>query len=678
LTSGRTGAGGRYRPGRKRRLNIALLTLLAAVIAAALLAALGEKTLRAKPTCTGQTSTAQVAVSGEIEPVIQRLAVFFNSGHRQVDGRCAAVTVHAAQAATVATALAQGPRAKLKPHADAWIPDSSLWVDVARGSPAAAKLVRPAGLVLAETPLVIAMPRLAAARTPTFGTSVGWQVLLPQGAGGPSQALGLNVQFPDPTQSAAGLAGLIEIKRIFGYGPAARGAMATFALNAQVVPPGTAAGSLPSLAAFARPSAGSEAAPLTLTSEQAVVAFDRSHPDEPLAVRYPAQGTFQLSYPYVLTTTSRVTLAVAKAFEGVLRSGYASAYVRYEGFRASTGAAGTWPSSYGLTSAMPRLLTDPGPSQAGKELHAWHVLGLGSRFLAINDVSAAMATPVTQGGPTLEQVLGRTSAAGMKRFPDSTQMGLWEFASHMSGALPYKQLVPMGPLPAQFGVVTRRQAIQHLAAMGQPVPHAPAALYGTLLAAYKQMVATYQPQYVNDIIVLTAGAESDPGDISAATLLRDLRAMANPSRPVEILMVVFGVPKNLGDLQQIAKVTNGKVWPITSAAQVPQIFTWPSGSASASRIAPRDAPDRAAALRALSRPATARRSAAHRPGGRPRKARRAGSPAPRTAQKDLRESSQPDVNQAGLWRVFSVRPGESGAPGLIGTWGPARAGSRAS
>ena len=86
------------------------------------------------------------------------------------------------------------------------------------------------------------------------------------------------------------------------------------------------------------------------------------------------------------------------------------------------------------------------------------------------------------------------------------------------------------------------------------------------------MVATYQPQYVNDIIVLTAGVENAPGDISAATLLRELRPMVSARRPVEILMVVFGVPKNLGDLQQIAKVTNGKVWPVTSAAQIPQIF----------------------------------------------------------------------------------------------------------
>ena len=572
MTTARTGASGRYRPGRKRRLSTALFTLLAAAIAATLLVALGARTISARATCTGQTTTAQVAVSGEIAPVIQRLATYFNSQHRQVDGRCAAVAVHTVPAATVATGLARGAAGKPQPAVNAWIPDSPLWVDVARATPAAARRVQPSGIVLAESPLVIAMPRPAAARMPIFGSSVGWQILAPPGAGGPPRALGLNVQFPDPTQSAVGLAGLIELKRLFGYGRAARGEMATFALNVQVVHPGAVASSLPSLDTFARPSRNSDTAPVTLTSEQAVVAFDRSHPDQPLAVRYPAQGTFQLSYPYVLTTTGGVALAAAKAFGSVLRSSYANAYVRYVGFRTGTGAASAWPASYGLDSAMPHLLRPPGPAQASKELRAWHVLGLGSRFLAINDISAAMATPVAPHGPTLEQVLGRTSAAGMRRFPDSTQMGLWVFASHLAGALPYRQLVPMGPLPGQFGVVTRRQAIQRLAATGQTFPHAPAALYGTLLAAYRQMVAGYQPQYVNDIIVLTAGVENDPSDISAATLLHNLHTLANPRRPVEILMVVFGVPKDLGNLQQIAKATNGKVWPVTSAAQIPQIF----------------------------------------------------------------------------------------------------------
>jgi hypothetical protein len=302
------------------------------------------------------------------------------------------------------------------------------------------------------------------------------------------------------------------------------------------------------------------------------VQFDRAHPAQPLAVRYPSDGTYQLSFPYVITTANRLTQAAAKAFGSALTSAYATAYVHYEGFRSGAGTASTWPGWYGLASAEPHLLRQPGPARTLRALHAWHVLGLGSRFLALNDVSGAMNIQVSPGGPTLEQVLGRTSAAGMTRFPDSTQMGLWVFASHLQGDLPYKQLVPMGPLPGQVGVVTRRQAIQALAASGRAQAHVPAALYGTLLAAYKQMVAGYQPQYVNDIIVLTAGIENAPGDITANGLIRDLKTMVSPKRPVEILMIVLGHPGTFNQLQRIVKVTNGKVWPITSASQIPQIF----------------------------------------------------------------------------------------------------------
>lgn len=585
MTTGRTGGPSRYRPGRKRRVNTALFTVLAAAIAATLLVALGAKALTVHATCNGQDATVRVVVSSEIEPVISHAGAYFNRQHRQVDGHCAQVTVTSAAASSVAAQLAQVPSGKARAPADAWIPDSPDWVGVARATAGAARLVQLTGITVAESPLIIAMPRPAAARTPAFGSSVGWNFLMPAAAGGPAASSSLDVQFPDPTRSAVGLDGLAQIKRMVGFGRAARGALAGFALNVQVVPPASGDGSLPSLDSFAQPTAAQTAAakkaqpglakadaPVTITAEQAVVQFDRAHPTQPLAVRYPADGTYQLSFPYVITTTNRLTQAAARAFGSVLTSAYAVAYVRYEGFRTGNGAAGAWPRWYGLSSAEPRLLPQPGPGRTLSALHAWHVLGLGSRFLAVNDISSSMNVQVTPGGPTLEQVLGSTSAAGMTRFPDSTQMGLWVFADRLQGDLPYKQLIPMGPLPAQVGVVTRRQAIQQLAKSGRALPHAPAALYGTLLAAYKQMVDTYQPQYVNDIIVLTAGLENAPGDISANTLIRDLKAAAEPHKPVEILMIVLGHPGTFPQLQRIVKVTNGKVWPVTSAAEVPQIF----------------------------------------------------------------------------------------------------------
>ena len=71
------------------------------------------------------------------------------------------------------------------PAADAWIPDSSLWVDVARTFPLGAQRVQTTGITVARSPLMIVMPAAAAAQIPAFNNSVGWSFLLPPNAGGP-------------------------------------------------------------------------------------------------------------------------------------------------------------------------------------------------------------------------------------------------------------------------------------------------------------------------------------------------------------------------------------------------------------------------------------------------------------------------------------------------------------
>src|SRR5215471_17741148 len=84
VNTGRTHRSSRYRSGRKRRANTALLTVLAAVIAASLLVALGAKALMVRATCNGQPATVHLVVSGEIQPVITHLSTYFNRQHHQV------------------------------------------------------------------------------------------------------------------------------------------------------------------------------------------------------------------------------------------------------------------------------------------------------------------------------------------------------------------------------------------------------------------------------------------------------------------------------------------------------------------------------------------------------------------------------------------------------------------
>ena len=76
------------------------------------------------------------------------------------------------------------------------------------------------------------------------------------------------------------------------------------------------------------------------------------------------------------------------------------------------------------------------------------------------------------------------------------------------------------------------------------------------------------------------GAVEDLGDLGRAGDRPDLPVghadvplqLAVGARPVEILNTVLGRPGTDSQLQRIVRVTNGKVWPVTSAAEIPQIF----------------------------------------------------------------------------------------------------------
>jgi hypothetical protein len=571
LNAGRAGtAAAPGRRGRKRRVGTVVgLSALAVLLVATLVVALRAQAMVSRATCTTGSVVATVGVSSDIAPAMRHVGQYFNAQHREVNGHCAEVRVISEQSATVAAQLSGQNPAGARP-VDAWIPDSSLWVDVARSSPTGAQLVRPTGVTVARSPLMIVMPRSVAAQMPAFGTQVGWQFLLPESVGGPSTALGLRVEFPDPAQSSAGLATLIELQRLLGSGPAALADFTKFVFNVQVTPPFTSGTSLASLVNIAEPPRNGRV--VTVTSEQAVVQYDKSHPDQPLSGRYPAQGSYQLDYPYVLTTSDSLKMSVAKEFEDALTSSYAQSYVQYEGFRSASGAASGWVSRYGLTTSQPDLAQPAPPGQAETALQAWSRLGLGSRDLALIDVSEQMATPVAANGTTLEQVLGQVATVGMAQFPNSTQMGIWSFASHLNGTLPYKQLVSVGSVLGEAGLITRRQQILQTDQTYEPVAGAPAALYSTILAAYKQMTATYQARYTNAVLVITAGVDNAPGDISATTLTNDLRTLYNPKRRVEIIMLVLGGKGDVSALQQISAATGGQAYEITSPSQVSSVF----------------------------------------------------------------------------------------------------------
>lgn len=555
-----------------------LLVAIAVAIPAVLMATLTARALAVGSSCTSSPVTLNVAVSPDLAPAVAKVGQVFNGQHRRAGGRCAKVNVTAERPPDVAAQVDGQHASRSAKPVDAWIPDSSLWVGIARSYPLGAQRVQPTGTHVALSPLVIVMPPTAAAQVPAFNTSVGWRFLLPPRATGPAYGLRLRVELPDPTQSAVGLETLIEIRRLLGSGSNVTKARARFTKFTFAAQPSASFDNPGSLAAFvslARPPVNAH--PVTVTTEQAVLTYDAAHPGQPLAARYPngpasALGSPDLDYPYVLTSANPATRAAAIQFEGALRQGYARSVVRYHGFRTADGTADAMPAADGLSGQLLQTAPPPSPGEAQATLQAFLRLAVGSRDLAVMDVSAAMAHPSGVPGLTLEKELTQTADLGLQLFPDSAQIGQWEFADHLVGSRPYKAMVPVGPLPSAQGVITRRQRLEQANATLRPHHGTRAALNDTILAAYKQMLATYQPHYTNAVLMLTAGLDNAPGDISVTQLMSKIRALYNPDRRVELIILLLGKAGNQPEMQRIAGLTGGAAYQITDPKDVAKVF----------------------------------------------------------------------------------------------------------
>jgi Ca-activated chloride channel homolog len=561
---------GQGRRGRSRKFRTGALIAAAVGVAAATMVGMSASAVIAHASCTNRPTIVNLAVSLDIYPAIQTVARTFNREDQVAAGRCVDVQVTQGDPSTVAAQVDGQASLDGTSPVDAWIPDSSVWVDVARSYAAGAQAVQPTSITVARSPLVLVTSQAVAAQTGVFNAGANWSLLLPPGFGGPPASMGLSVDLPDPTDSAVGLLSVIEISRLLGQSTAGRQAFTKFEYTSASTDEFNSAAALDS---FLQSIVLRKA--LAVSTEQAVVAFDRANPSHPLAAYYPtsasqATGSPELDYPYVLTSSSPAVSQGALAFGRFLEGSYAQSVIRYAGFRSASGVPDDLPASSGLSSQRLDGATPPEPTEVATNLSTWQKLGLGSRVLAILDDSAAMRAPSGLDGLTLEQVLTQTAARGLALFPASTEMGLWETPDGSSSATSYKTLVPVGPLPAAWGIFSRREEIAQID-LGVTPNDNPMHLNDTILAAYKQMTSTYTASYSNAIVLLTAGIDAS-GDMRLSRLLSQLKGLYNPAKKVEIVIIQFGRVGNFTAMQDIASATGGAAFQITNPDQIAQVF----------------------------------------------------------------------------------------------------------
>jgi Ca-activated chloride channel homolog len=558
---------------RTRRVRTGLLVTIALVIALAAGAGMAAKAVINRASCSNSPLLVNLAASFDVSPAVQTIARTFNKQNISADGKCVEVQVTPGQPAAVAAQIDGQDSLHGLAAVDAWIPDSSLWVDVARSYPVGARVVQPTRLSVAKSPIMLVTSQQVAAQTKIFDGPPGWGLLLTSNYGGPPGNLGLSVDIPDPSDSAVGLSTLIQLNRDLGQSAQGRAGFTKFVFSAQ----DTAEFNSPAaLGAFV----ASTGAPyfrrsVTEASEQAVIAYDRAIPRAPVVARYPAGsssqlGSPELDYPYVLTSASPAVSQAVMAFGRFLQTPFAQSVIRSNGFRSPDGSADPLPTSSGLSSQPLQVATPAKPAEAATTLSAWQRLGLGSKDLTIIDDSTVMSAQTGVGNLTLEQLLAQSAARGLALFPDSTQMSLWVAPNSQSTASSYQNLVTMGPLAARYGVITRREQIQEIDQTLHPTPH-PLHLNDAILAAYQQMTSTYTPNYANAVIVLTAGVDA-PGDMSTSALVAKLNQLYNSSRKVEIVVLMFGTAGDFASLQHIATATGGVAYQITDPIEIGKVF----------------------------------------------------------------------------------------------------------
>ncbi|MEW9534332.1 substrate-binding and VWA domain-containing protein [Microbispora sp. NPDC049125] len=560
-----------YEPPPRRRAGrgMVFVPLAGAVALAVLLGVAAYVVVNKNPACSGDKIALSVVASPDIQPAVQKVAAKFTKAGTAVDGRCVAVTVKAADSVDVANAMAGSGPTTGKPDPDIWIPDSSLWLSGAGGQGAP----KPTGSV-AHSPVVLTASKAGAEKLQA-AFSPSWTGLMSAANAANPDGLAKKVRVLalDPTQNAAGLGALLAGANVL---TAAGGSEETLVGVLRQLSESTVS-SPDSL--FATLTKTAARIPVGISSEQAVWAFNtKTTPSNPAVALYPAEGTVSLDYPIVVTAKDATVRKAAAAFATQLTSSAGKKTVQDYGFRTPDGKGGSLlKADNGVNPKNPQEIALPDAATIAKLSQAWHQIKLGTKLLALIDISGTMALPADSTGITRMQAISGVGIEGLKLFPDKADVGVWAFSDNLRGkGVDWKPVVQIGPLAQQINGVTRRDLISQALQQARAIPTGNTGLNDTLWAAYQKMTKEYEPDKVNTILLFTDGVGNDDpnGGVSNAQILQRLRQAYDPKRPVSIIAISFNTNKDEDQKQMtsIAKATGGAAYFPQTVLEIRNIF----------------------------------------------------------------------------------------------------------
>ena len=399
---------------------------------------------------------------------------------------------------------------------DIWIPESRLWLN--RAFLGAGPRVRVMSPSVARTPVLLVGGRRAQ-RFPTWGEA---------------EASGL-VTVPDPQVSAVGTLAVVapqaEARAAGRTAEEAQQMMVPFAQNfgerrargadEQVWP------------AMFKPLSPR----LVVTTEQELV----DTPDgQRLRDLTPEVGAPVLDFPLAVRADAPPgTREVARSLMDHLAGDEGSAALLANGLRPAQA-----PPAAGARSEVSSYLPTPPAKTVVAAVQSWKVFAVPSAILAVVDASGSM--DFDAGSGSRMTLLAEAAGIGLSFLPDHARVGLWVFSIDQGGpGQDWRVLEPIRRLDdLRFGR-TQRYALRERAAQLPGMTDGGTGLYDTAIAAYREAVRSYRPNYSNAVVLMTDGQNEDPGSIGLDELLTRLRELRDPERPVRMVGIAISEDADL-------------------------------------------------------------------------------------------------------------------------------------
>ncbi|RSN14778.1 hypothetical protein DMB42_08880 [Nonomuraea sp. WAC 01424] len=507
-----------------------------------------------------------VAAAVDVAPAVMEAAGRFNGTKTSVGGRCVLVQVTEQPPATVLRTLIGDRAGVLRERPDGWIADSSAWIRLARSQGASSL---PAGeTVVATSPLVFATRSSLARRFSVGRTEMNWRMVFPPTVRGrltPNSNEPDVVRVPDPSLVGAGIATVAAARDVVGTGETADKALTAFVRWAQ-------AGSAPDYRSMleAVDDRGFWQRPVVIVPEQSVWNHNQVPSADPVVALHPREGTIDLDYPYVVTAADPAVAEASTAFADWLKGTQAQEIVRRAGFRSGDGRLGPLSPGPQIPSEAPKTRPSVSQQDIDEALRAWSRLAPPTNILVLADTSKHMAEPLN--GSTKVRIALAAAKIGLQLFPNSTHMGMWEFADKVGNIRGYRERVGLGPISEpESGQVLRRSVLDELTSTIAPHPDLDSSLYDAVLSGFRKVSGDYRDDMNNTLLVITAGRDDGKG-VKLPQLLNTLRNEWDPDKPVQIVIIAFGKDVDRGSLSQITAVTNGSLHEAQEPGEIIDVF----------------------------------------------------------------------------------------------------------